>query len=188
MTIFEFAEKYKISLSKVRRIAKDFPRIFDASTSAAEPIAATLINGDPLPVRQLVQLIEAPALFLELGKYANAARIQVAALGKPEREPAPMDVAASVTDASKNDPEQVAILCDWLRTIIPAHPVGHAYIAARLLLGIHESLRKQQAPRIGRALLNCRNSPALAGWWTVKSGVSHNSTVYRKGTEKGFDL
>lgn len=188
MNIFEAAEKHKISLKKLRAMDRDGLLRLDQSASASDPIRACLIKGNPLPVSQLVQLVEAPAMLLELGKYAEAARTQVAALGKPEREVAPKAVAAAVTDAAKNDPEQVAILCDWLRSIIPARAVGHSYIATRLLLGIPPAIRKFEAPRIGRALLNCRNSPGLSGWWTVNPGASQNSTVYQKETKKGFDL
>ncbi len=180
MNIFEVAEKFKISLKKLRAMEKAGLLRLDQSAAASDPIRATLIKGNPLPVSMLVQLVDEPALLLELGKYAPAAQSQVAALGKPERETAPKPVAASVTDAAKNDPEAVALLCDWLRSIIPGRPVGHAYLASRLLLGIPASIRKFEGPRIGRALLNCRNNPALAGWWTVKPGASQNSTIYRK--------
>jgi len=180
MNIFEVAEKHKLSLKKLRAMDKDGLLRLDESASAADPIRATLIKGNPLPVAQLVQLIEEPALLLDLGKYAKEAETQVAALGKPANEVAPKPVAAAVTDAAKNDPEAVALLVAWLKETIPARPVGHAYIATRLLLGIPASIRKYEAPRIGRALLNCRNHPTFAGWWTVKPGVSQNSTVYQK--------
>lgn len=180
MNIFEVSEKFKISLKKLRAMDKAGILRLDESASAADPIRATLIKGNPLPVAQLVQLIEEPALLLDLGNYAETARSQVAALGKPEREPAPKIVAAAVTDAAKNDPEAIATLVAWLKETIPGRPVGHAYLATRLLLGIPASIRKFEGPRIGRALLNCRNHPALAGWWTVKPGASQNSTVYQK--------
>lgn len=180
MNIFDAAERYKISLKKLRAMDKDGLLRLDESAKASDPIRATLVKGNALPVAQLVQLIEEPALLLDLGKYASAAKGQVDALGHPEREPAPKPAAAAVTDAAKNDPEAVALLVDWLKSVIPACPVGHAYLATRLLLGIPAGLRKSEAPRIGRALLNCRNHPALAGWWKVKPGVSQNSTVYQK--------
>lgn len=182
MNIFEVSEKFKISLKKLRAMDKAGLLRLDDSASASDPIRATLLNGDPLAAWQLVQLVEEPALILELGKYSAAAQSQVDALGRPERQPATKPAAAAVTDAAKNDPEAVAVLCDWLKSVIPARPVGHAYLATRLLLGIPPALRKSEAPRIGRALLNCRNSPALAGWWETKPipGSSQNSTVYRK--------
>lgn len=179
MNIFEVSEEFKISLKKLRAMDKRGLLRLDNSASASDPIRSTLMNSDPLPAWMLVQLVEEPGLLLELGKYAPAAETQVAALGKPEREIAPKIVAASITDAAKNDPEQVAILCNWLRLVIPARPVGHPYLATRLLLGVPASLRKQQTPRIGRALLNCRNNIALAGYWSTKPGVFQNSTIYQ---------
>ena len=181
MNIYEVAERFKISLKKLRAMDKAGLLRLDESASASDPIRATLIKGNPLPVAQLVQLIEEPALLLDLGKYATAAEAQVAALGiKTEHAAAPKPVAAAVTDAAKNDPEAVAILVAWLKETIPARPVGHAYLASRLLLGIPPAIRKFEGPRIGRALLNCRNHPSFAGWWTVKPGASQNSTVYQK--------
>lgn len=184
MNIYEVAERHKLSLKKLRAMDKDGLLRLDESASASDPIRATLIKGNPLPVPQLVQLIEEPSLLMDLGKYARAAETQVAALAKPENGIAPKPVAAAVTDAAKNDPEAVAILVDWLKKVIPASPVGHAYVATRLLLGIPASIRKYEAPRIGRALLNCRNHPAFVGWWRVdKCGP----TIYRR-PETVFDL
>ena len=181
MNIFEAAEKYKLSLKKLRAMDKDGLLRLDESTSASDPIRATLIKGNPLPVAQLVLLIEEPGLLLDLGKYASEAERQLAALGKPLNEIAPKPVAAAVTEAAKNEPEAVVLLVEWLRQIIPERAVGHAYLATRLLLGIPPAIRKYEAPRIGRALLNCRNNPALAGWWSVgHRGASQNSTIYRK--------
>lgn len=180
MNIYEVSEKFKISLKKLRLMEKAGVLRLDESAKASDPIRASFLNGNPLPVWQLVQLIEEPGLLLDLGKYAADAERQVAALGHPEREPAPKEVAAYLTDAAKNEPEAVAILVRWLKQTVPARPVGHSYLAARLLLGIPASLRKSEAPRIGRALLNCRNHPQFAGWWKVKPGVTQNSTVYQK--------
>jgi hypothetical protein len=180
VNIYEVAEKHKISLNKLRAMDKDGLLRLDESANASDPIRATLMKGNPLPVSQLVQLVEEPSLLLDLGKYARDAEKQIAALSDPLRQVAPKPVAAAVTDAAKNDPEAVALLVAWLKEIIPTRPVGHAFIAVRLLLGIPPAIRKYEAPRIGRALLNCRNNPALAGWWTVKPGVQSNSTIYQK--------
>lgn len=185
MNVFEFHERYRISLTKARLIAKENPHWFDGTSNATDAARAAMAKGNPLPVSQLVQLIEEPSLLLELGKYAETAETQVAELGKPENQIAPKLAAAAVTDAARNDPEQVEILVDWLKQIIPVRPVGHAYLATRLLLGIPASIRKYQAPRIGRALLNCRNNPAFAGWWHIEKRASRPVTVYQK---KAFDL
>lgn len=186
MNIFEFCECYHISLAKARRIAKDNPQWFKATDSAFDTIRATIANGDRLTALQLIELIETPAGLLELGKYAAKAEQALAALGNPAGQVAPKEVVANVMEAAKGEPEAVQILVDWLRSIIPAtSAVEHAYIATRLLLGIPATIRKFEAPRIPRALLNVRQHPGFAGFWHVEKGVSRNKTVYQK---KGFDL
>lgn len=185
MNVFEFSERHKISLTKVRRIAKENPHWFDGTSNATDAARAAMAKGNALSVWHLVELIENPPSLLDLGKYAEEAESQVAALGKPEREKAPRDAAAAVWGAARNDPEQVAILIDWLKQVIPVRPVGHAYLATRLLLGIPASLRKSEASLIGRALLNCRNHPTFAGRWRIEKRATHTMTVYQN---KAFDL
>lgn len=180
MNIYEAAEKFKLSLKKLRAMEKAGILRLDGNASASDPIRATLIKGNPLPVAQLVQLVEEPGLMLELGKYVSAAETQVSALRNPEKESASKAAAAAVTEAAKNEPEAVAILCDWLRSVIPARAVGHSYIATRLLLGIPPSIRKYEGPHISRALLNCRNTPGMAGYWKAEPGTSQNRTIYQK--------
>ena len=185
MNVFEFHERYKIAPTKARWIAKENPQWFDGTSNATDLAREAMAKGNPLSVAQLVQLIDEPRLLLELGKYADKAESQVEALGKPENQVAPKPVSAAVFEAARNDPEQVEIIVDWLKHVIPARPVGHAYLATRLLLGIPASIRKYEAPRIPRALLNCRNHPELAGWWHVETRKSRRETVYQK---KAFDL
>jgi hypothetical protein len=188
VNVFEFAEEFRLSLAKARKIKKRFPQIFDEADSAMDPLRATLAKGNRLTVPQLVELIENRAGLLELGKYATTAERELAALGNPQGQVAPNAVAANIMEAAKNEPEAVQILVDWLKEIIPAEPVEHAYIGTRLLLGVPDTIRKFEAPRIPRALLNARQHPDFAGWWRVEKSVSRNVTLYQKGTKKGFDL
>lgn len=188
MNVFEFAEEFKLSLAKARKIKKRFPQIFDEADSAMDPLRATLAKGNRLTAPQLVELIENRAGLLELGKYAATAERELAALRNPQGQAAPKEVAANIMEAAKNEPEAVQILVNWLQEIIPAQPVEHAFIATRLLLGVPEIIRKFEAPRIPRALLNARQHPDFAGWWRVEKSVSRNVTLYQKGTKKGFDL
>jgi hypothetical protein len=185
MNVFEFCERYHISLAKARKIARENPAWFNATGSAFDTIRATIANGDRLTALQLLELIENPAGLLELGKYAPKAEQALAALGNPQTQVAPKEVAANIMEAAKGEPEAVRILVDWLRSIIPASPVNHAFIATRLLLGVPASIRKSEAARIPRALLNARGHPDFLNYWHVQKGVSRNSTVYEK---KGFDL
>ena len=185
MNIFEFCERYHISLAKARRIAKDNPAWFAGTSSAFDLIRASIANGDRLTAMQLVELIENPGGLLELGKYATKAERELAALGKPLSQVAPKPVVANIMEAAKGEPEALQILIAWLKSILPESPVSHAFIATRLLLGIPETIRKYEGPRIPRALLNARQHPDFAGWWRVEKYGARNVTLYAKNS---FDL
>ncbi len=179
MNIFEFCERYHISLAKARRIAKDNPAWFNGTSSAFDLVRTSLANGDRLTAAQLVELIEEPGGLLELGKYASRAERELSALGKPQA--APREVVANIMEAAKGEPEAVQILVDWLKTIIGDSPVSHAFIAVRLLLGTPASIRKSEGPRIPRALLNARKHPDFVGYWHTAQGIKkRNVTIYQK--------
>lgn len=185
MNLFEFSEEFGISLAKVRRIKKRFPQIFDNADARFDPHRSRLAKGNRLTALQLVDLLENRGGLIELGKYAGKAERELAALGDPQGQVAPKEVAANIMEAAKDEPEAVKLVVDWLRSIIPADPVEHPYIATRLLLGIPANIRQYESPRIPRALLNARKHPDLAGWWRVENGPSQNRTIYQKSS---FDL
>lgn len=180
MNVFEFCERYHITLAKGRKIAKENPHWFGEAGSAVDAMRAYLAKGVGITTAQLVDLIENPSWMLSLGKYAEKAEVALGALHNPRAQVAPKIVVANIMEAAKGETEAVQILVDWMRSIIPAHPVSHGYIAARLLLGIPANIRKSEAPRIPRALLNAREHDDLKGWWRVDKGVSHNKTTYQK--------
>lgn len=179
MNIYEMAEEFKISLKKLKAMEKRGCLRVDGSAAESDPIRATLAKGNRLPVPQLVQLVEAPALLIDLGRFSEEAERQIAELGKPSA--APREISGLISEAAKNEPDAVAALMTWIKATLPSgKAVGHSWLAVRLLLGVPANLRKYEAPRIGRALLNCRNHPSFAGWWSVKPGVSQNSTIYHQ--------
>lgn len=180
MNIFEISEKHKISVKKLRAMDKDGLLRHDASTTALDEIRSTLKTGNRLSVAQLVHLVELPAGLLELGKYAEKARVQIAELDNPAGQVAPREVAAQILEAFEKQPAAVAALVEWFKTIIPAHPVGHAYLATRLLLGVPEASRRFDVPRLARVMAHCREHPGFAGWWRKEKSVSRNRTVYQK--------
>lgn len=186
MNVFEFCERYHISLTKGRRIAKENAHWFDESATATDALRSYLAKGVGITTMQLVDLIENPGWLLSLGRYAGKAEEALAALHNPRAQVAPKEVVANIMEAAKGEAEAVQILIDWLCSIIPAaRPVDHAYIATRLILGIPANIREFEVPRIPRALLNARNHGAFAGFWHVEKGVSRNKTVYQN---KALDL
>lgn len=192
MTLYEFSEKYRISLRKTRRMAKDgVLRLDREENEAAAEMRLCLSRGQRLSAHHLLALVEEPSLLLDLGPYADRAEQQVSELGDAKNGTAPKEVAAYVSEAaspgSDGHAEAVKIVTKWMKEIIPAKPVPHSYIAVRLLLGIPSSIRKFEIPRIPRAMLNCRQHPDLNGWWRVVRTAGRNISLYQR-PQNGFDL
>lgn len=179
-SIHEFAAEFHISLGKARRMEKRGWLRVDGNTTPIDEIRLALKKGARLTVAQLVELIDNPGGLLELGTYARQAEAQLALIGDPKAQAAPGDIAAQILDAYRNDSEAVGIVAAWVASILPAGPVGHAFVASRLLLGVPENIRKYDVPRLQRVLMNCRAHSALAGHsYTVKQ-ASRNVTYYQK--------
>lgn len=181
MNLYEFCDKYGISQRKAKRLEKDGLLSFDVDDTV--PLSAmrhSLGKGNALTPMQLIELIENPKSIPMLGRYAGKARDQIADLGDLSQSAAPIEVVAALSDAARGDPEAVHVMCDWLRRVIPSRPVGHSYVAIRLLLGMQESIRQYEAPRITLAMLHCRKSPKLAGWWRSEPTGSRKATVYER--------
>lgn len=181
-SLHEFAAEFHISLSKAKRMEKRGWLRIDTNATPIDEIRLSLKKGHRLTVAQLLELIENPSGILELGTYAQQADAQLSVLGDPRKEPAPGDIAAHILDAYKNESEAVGIVAQWVRSILPSHPVGHAYIATRLLLGSPENIRKYNIPRLQRVLMNCRAHPILADCWRTVKQNSRNVTYYQKPT------
>jgi hypothetical protein len=179
-SVHEFCAEFHISLAKARRMDKRGWLRVDTATTPIDEIRLALKKGARLTVAQLVELIENPAGVLELGKYSAAAQKQLDALGKVQGQEAPKAVASNILEAYQNQAEGVATVAAWVRSIIPAEPVGHAFVAVRLLLGVPANVRHYDTPRIQRALMNCRAHPALVGCWHTERQTSRNVTVYQK--------
>lgn len=189
MNIFEYCSRYGISLAKARRQLKDgVLRIDESVADEIAQIRFIMARGQPLTAAHLCYLVENPAGVLDLGSHAAKAQNALETLGNVRKEVAPAEVSACISEAARRNPDALAILIDWLKATIPAHPVGHSYLAVRLLLGVPENVRKFDVARIPRALFNCRNLDEFAGWHKPEKAASRNVTLYRKPTKKSFDL
>lgn len=180
MNIFEISDKAKISVKKLRLLDKLGVLRHDASTTELDAIRATLKTGNRLNVGQLVHLIENPGGLLELGKYGPKAQAQLDELNNPTSQVAPREISSQILEAFEKQPDAVVALVRWCKSVIPAEPVGHAYIATRLLLGVPENVRRFDVPRLQRVMMNCRDHPEFAGWWRKEKSVSRNVTLYQK--------
>ena len=188
MNLYEFCERYKISLRKGRRIKKDgsLPLESGGNEHGAE-IRFQLRKGQPLTVAHLIIIIEQPTIISQLWPYNDKAKNQLAALGDVRNEAAPPDVAACIADAAQGDEQAIGILIGWMKEAIPVEPVTHHWLAVRLLMGLQPNIRTYNVPRIRRAFLNCRNSTDFKGWWRVDKVGSRRITSYQQPRVE-FDL
>lgn len=184
-SIHEFCAEFHISLGKARRMEKRGWLRVDTNATPIDEIRISLKKGAKLTVAQLVELIENPGGLLELGAYARQAQAQLDVLGDPKSEAAPADIAAHILDAYRNESEAVEAVATWVESILPAGPVGHAFIATRLLLGVPENIRKYDVPRLQRVLMNARAHPVLKPHCFTARDSSRNRTVYQKTS---FDI
>jgi hypothetical protein len=183
LNIYEIAEKFAISVAKLRKMERDgCLRVDGEDSETAAALRHYLARNQQMTVAQIMSLLDSPALYIELGKWADRARTQVAALGDVKATAAPRDVTAYIDDAARGDSEAVEILMRWLHGVLPAKPVPHSWIAARLLINLPENLRASFIKRIPIALLNVRKQPEFAGWWTLAptGAKDRNQTFYQK--------
>ena len=188
MDIHQIAEKYRISVRKLRKLERDNLLRIEPENPHLSKVRYYVGKCQPIPAVQLLYLVENPDQVFELGKVADEAQSQINALELEPNSAAPAAIAMTVDlAATRDNPDAVEGLCDWLQSILPAHPVPYSYIAVRLLLGASPSARRLIATRIPKALLNVRALARFDGWSYVEKVNGRNATFYVKG-KLGFDL
>lgn len=189
MNIFEIAEKFGISIYKLRKLEKAGHLLIDFGESEhGARIRYQMARGQPLTVGQQIEIVEDPSILRELGPYQTKAEKQLATLGDVRGEAAPIEVAAHISDAAmRRDKDSINVLICWMKAVIPVEPVNHNWLAVRLLMGIPANIRKFDVPRIQYALLNCRKSTDFEGWWRVEKIKSRKQTLYQRPDVR-FDL
>ena len=181
MNIYEFCERFRISLRKAHTMVEAGVLRLDAGESEHGAIIRRhLGKGQPLTVPQFLAMIDDPSIFVELGRYREKAERKLADLGDVRNEAAPKEVAAYISEAAKGDEEAVDILVGWIQQRLPAHAVTHHWIAVRSLLGVPANIRKFDVPRINDALSWCRKSKDFKGWWRIEKSGSKSFSLYQR--------
>jgi len=189
MNIFDFCDRFNISLAKARRMEKaNVLRLDENTPDEVQEIRHLLLRGQPLSASHLAGLIENPGWKMDLGKYADKALAALAPLGDALDEKAPLMVSAYIADAAGNDPHAQGEIIAWLRKIIPRKPVPYNYVAVRLILGIPPIDRVNDIPRIPRVLLNVRKHESFSGYWRLVQNGTRNATVFCAPGKNSFDL
>lgn len=185
-SIFRLCNEFNISLTKARQMDKDGLLNLDQSEEPEQEIFYWLSHGSHLTVRHMVMLIEKPSLLHELGSQERKARDQLEEVGSAKEESAPPHVVACIAERTLI-PEAVALLVDWIRSVLPAHPVSHYWIATRLVFGLPKEIREDRSAYVRFALKQCRNHPDMAGWSRPENRYSRVATLYQR-PERLYDL
>ena len=182
MNIHELANASGIGLGKLRKLEKLGALKLDKESEFVEELRFFMARNQRLTVAHMLTLLGEPAAIDELGaispRMASRAREQMAALGDVKGSAAPSQVTAAIPDAAKGDDDAALIIAQWLIGVLPADPVSHAWVAARLLYPLNEYLREANARLVGLALLNVRKLPEFAGYWRSEKIGARNETRY----------
>ena len=189
MNLLEFCEKFKISQKRAKAMHKQGVLLLDdAFPPMLVSVSATLRTGKPLSALQLCYLAENTSEALKLGKSAGKALEQLDDIRDALGDRASIEIASLACDAAKQgENEALRALVAWIKSVLPCHDVGHAWIASRLLLALPEGTRQFDAPRITRALARCRALPDFAPFWRYEVLNKRNVTIYKKPLAP-FDL
>jgi len=170
MNIFELSNKTHISVKSLRKLEKlkiDFGALDDEPDDFlhAAKIRFVLMRKGQLTVEQLLQLIVDPSLFDMLKKYEARARAQIAALGDYQATLAPREVTAVIDRAAGAEADAALILAQWFGDVLPAEPVGHHWVAVRLLLPLPVFQREKAMSLVSLALMHMRKLDAFRPYW-----------------------
>jgi hypothetical protein len=183
MNLAEFCDEFRISARKAKAMhARGVLRLDDSGSEIAAAIRQMMIKGQPLTAMHLVSLVESPSALLELGRHAGKVQDQLEAIGDAKAGAAPREIVALLSDAARGDPEAVSALVGWIKGALPesGEAVSHAWIAARLLLGVPAKARHFDVPRIPRALMRCRKAPEFSGWWHYDARSGRKFSLYAR--------
>lgn len=178
MNIHELSSRTNISLSNLRKLERLKVLRIDKESELAPMLRWHLARNQHMTVAQLLDVLAAPAVVGELGRYADRARAQLAEIGVVSA--APPEVTAAIYDAGKSDEASAEIIAAWLRDILPVEPVSYYWIAVRLLYGLPDTLKTQYAKRLNVALANVRKLDSFAGWFSFEKNGERRTVKYHK--------
>ena len=180
MNIFEIAETFQLSLTKVKRMERAGVLIVDAGEGhpLAPAMRDNLRNQQDLSVLQLLALIETPKVMAELRTRQSQAKKQIADLGDFRGSAMPLDLVKSVRLAAENDPKRVKAVIDWAKSVLPGSPVPYAFLGVRAGIAIIPAGRNDFLTRFAQALMNCRRSPEFAPYFRSEQRGSRKRMIY----------
>lgn len=191
MNIYEFADKYNLSVKKVKQIAADGAlNLNPGKREVPSQMRYYLKKGRTLTAEHMLMLVRNPELFDILEEYEGAARKQIRALGNIPADAIAEDQAATwIYAAMISDELMLPRVADWLAPVIPADGCGYHYVAVRMLYNVPSHRFKEAYSQVARACLSLRRCLELRGQILPQPDKSENQGMrfFRK-PENIFDL
>jgi len=192
MNVFELSNKTRISVKSLRKLQElKLLKLDPDPPSDEHPNAPQmrfiLMRQGQLSVPYLLTLITKPDTLYDLRKYETRARAQISALGDYQATLAPKEVTAVIDRAAGAEPDAALILAQWLGDVLPAEPVGHHWVAVRLLLPLPEFQREKAMSLVSLALMHMRKLDAFRPYWESVENKSGRKEI-RYFQPKQFDI
>lgn len=188
MNIYEISLKARLPVKALQRLEKLKVLTVDPEPDATAAIRFHMRGNARLSVPQLLALVDDPALVDTLGRFAERARAQIAALGDFKATSAPPEVTAYLIDAGRLDPAAIAVLVEWAKRVLPHEPVEYSWLAVRLLAPLPLGLREQSLKLAPLALLHMRKAPEFAGHWHMVKQGARDVPRYHAHKQVALDL
>lgn len=185
----ELAAKYGVRVKLIRRMIREGDMERQGKDDLAAEIRTRLANDDPqLSVEQLLGLLGDRRIIRELGARKDQAREQLGLLGDVKASAAPPHVTACIRAAARGDPESVAIIMAWIKSVLPSQgAVRYQWLGVRLLAGRWPNLRKSDFNYLALAIKHVCARSDFEGWWSKIPVGSQNPRIFHR-PKLQFDL
>lgn len=200
LTISEFSARFKIPVSKLRKVeAAGYLTFEPEEQGPIAKVAARLRTSQPLTVEHLRFLILNPKAVDEFGRKESAdIKRQLRAIGDASGEALPADKFPHnlIIEAAKNEPEALESFARWIADVIPANGCNYHYVAIRAALNVPDSLFELVYRSLRRAIFNARKHEALEGMSAAENRATKffprnfpkNPVNHQNAENEHFDL
>lgn len=173
MDIYDLADKSGVSLRTLKKLEKlgalNLPK---PKKPIIQKIKHNLKRGNPLTAEHLLHLVKNPEDVKLFRAWEYIIQDYLEELGDAMQEKMPWHISAESSFAGNRDMEAAEKLAKWFCRFIDSSPAfadgascNHAYLAVRMLADIPDNLLYQSLPVAARAMLNCRKTKTMAGYW-----------------------
>ena len=188
--IYHIHNQTGVSIRTLKKLEKTgFLKASICENPVLSKIDSTLRKGNRISAIDLAYLVENPGLIFDLGRNFSKADEQLRELGDPLADVPNATIASTIDFAASGRPESVEKLLSWIKGVIPSdRVVPYTYVAVRAFLSDGPHIRKFMAGRLPKAILNVREHPDFAAWYTLRpTKYGRNATFYHVPKMR-FDL